>query len=160
MGMHGGRTRRGFSVLGKEDAAAVEALRRKTSELDAEGLVDRYLFGMCGPMALAIHEMTGWPTVGVFDVEGGWWTDKPLHVACLGPDGYADARGTGMDEETLTERYRRAPDAPAKVVRPFPPDAIREMYVMRTVADHALAAEHAERLLPGLVADAGPAPGP
>lgn len=155
-GSPGRRPSRGFATLDADGPGSLAALRRETSGHGRERLVERYLFGLCGPMALAIHDLTGWPTVGVFDTEGGWWTDKPCHVACLGPDGYADARGTGLGEEALTAGYGGSP----KVVRPFAPEAIRAMYAMRTPAEHAMAAEHVERLLPHLVVPAEPASAP
>lgn len=134
-------------------------MRDEMASWDDARLVDRYLHGMCGPLALAVHERTGWPTFGIFDAPGGAWTDKPRHVACRAPDGtYADARGTGLDEEAFLSAYRR-PGAVPLEVRPFPPAEVRAMFRSRTAADFALAAEHLPRLLPGLPGPDAPAEG-
>lgn len=65
-----------------------------------EGPFGRYLSGECAMFAIAVHELTGWPTVGI---HAPGETGAPRHVMCLGPDGYVDARGDDLTaEEAMT----------------------------------------------------------
>jgi hypothetical protein len=131
------------------DPAAARALADSVDDAD---LVRHYLGGMCGPLALAIHERTGWETVGLFDPKGGMWDGKPRHVGCRAPDGgYADARGTGLDAAAFGDGYRD-PGGGDLQIRPFGPDLVRLTYSTRSETHHLLAAEHVDRLLPELPA--------
>ncbi len=142
------------------EACEAEAFRAEAASWERVRLVERYLRGQCGTLALAVHDRTGWPTVGVFDAPGGLFTEKPRHVACQAPDGrYVDARGEGLDEAGLVEGFRLAGGMSLEV-RPFAPEAVRRMFRSRTETDHILAAEHLAALLPGLAGPAEEAEGP
>ena len=144
-------------TVGDLEGDGLAAAAAAMASWDDGRLAERYLFGMCGPFALALHAITGWDTVGVFDGPGGAWTDKPRHVGCVSPDGYfADARGVGMSRESFLEGYGRA-DGSETEVRPFLPVDVARTFGSRSDADRELAFEHVTRLLPE-VADR-PSPG-
>ena len=128
----------------------MEAFIALSASWDRGRLVERYLHGQCAPFALAVHDATGWETVGIYTGPDGLWHERPIHVACLAPDGtYADARGHGQDEAALLAGYG-PPGGGGLEVRPFPADEVRRIYASRTRWDHDLARMHAEALLPGM----------
>ncbi len=118
------------------------------------GPFGRYLSGECAMFAIAVHDLTGWPTVGVHARgEGG----APRHVMCLGPDGYVDARG---DDLAAAEAMRFVPSVGPDhgfEIRAIAPGEVRRRWRNRPPEQWEAAASDVTLALPGLAA---PAPSP
>ena len=102
----------------------VEALKK-------DGVVTTFTFGHCHSLALAIHELTGWPLVGLYRLYRPWsnMEETPDHVVVKTPkgklldiSGLDNVRGYSGEVKFTkdeVERFRdyRKPDT--KMARPF-----------------------------------------
>ena len=79
-------------------------------ELPADGTINRnaehaFTRGQCHAFALAMHRLTGWQLIGLFEDKWEWrdyleGVDTPGHVVVQSPDGhYVDVTGTNALEE-------------------------------------------------------------
>lgn len=113
-----------------------------------------YLRGWCSVLALAIHERTRWPIVGVFDP---WEERHPMHVACRAPDGsYVDAQGAGQGLGEFSDPYKKWSDCPI-VVREMSPSHVLACFPLHPHYHDLARDEHLDILLPDLESLAAPA---
>lgn len=73
------------------------------AEISVDELRALGMRGMCSVLALVVHDLTGWPLVGV--AEANERTDSGVyHVACRSPDGLlVDAGGSRDDAIILAD---------------------------------------------------------
>lgn len=72
---------------------------------ESEALRRLYLFGMCGVLAVTLHNRRGFPIVGIFTP---FWNTVPVHIGVVTPRGFGDARGFDLSLADFLRGY----DAP------------------------------------------------
>lgn len=71
---------------------------------------ERWIFGLCYPFALALHERTGWPMRGLGAVRSRHRGEQLAHLWVIRPDGIPLDAGGVLDEAEACEYFLEGED--------------------------------------------------